>query len=117
MSKYIQPVIEAFWEGKTRKINNTKAEEFKLYLFENCIAWIDFNENLWIDTCGWKTKTTRDRLQMLNPVFYLKIVKGKWLITTEDRDFTNENTLNWVEWNGGKLNIEKLYYEQHKNRN
>jgi len=108
MSSYVQPVIEAFWKGEKKKINNTRTEDFKLYLFDNCIAWID-NKELWIDTCGWKSVTTRDRLQMLNPTFYLKVIKGTWYLATGEEDLFNLRTTNWLKWDGDKININRLY--------
>jgi len=38
MSKSIEPVIEAFWKGKSKKVSNTETDGSYLYLFGNCIA-------------------------------------------------------------------------------
>ena len=66
MAKSVQPVIEAFLNGKNKKINNTEANNGKLYLFGNMIAKIDLKVGkIMITTCGWNTPTTRDRLNML----------------------------------------------------
>lgn len=88
MSKSIEPVIEAFWKGKSKKVSNTETDGSYLYLFGNCIAKKE-TDGVYISAGGYKpTITTQDRLNMLGAgitfikgQFYVKSVKwdGKWL--------------------------------------
>lgn len=88
MSKSIQPVIDAFFKFKNKKISNTESKYPSLYLFGNKIAeWR--GGYLWISDGGYKhTITTQDRLNMLGAKitfikgqFYKNGVKwsGKWI--------------------------------------
>ena len=86
---YIRPVIEAFKEQKAKKLSNTESTGIELKLFGNTIAkWKD--NKIWITSAGWKTVTTRDRLQILGAK--LKQKQGIWY-------------LNGVEWNGNWIKI------------
>ena len=97
---YVQPVIDAFWRGGTKTIKNTRTDNNCLFLFGNRIAWMDLNGDVWIDTCGWKSVTTRDRLQLLYPEFILKVRKGEWQLSKDN--------LTWTIWDGGPINISKI---------
>ena len=88
---YIQPVINAFLNKKDKKVNNTESLGGMLFLFGNKIAeWR--NNDIWVTTCGWKTATTRDRLQLLGA--NLKVRKGIWYLNDSewDGEFVNINT-------------------------
>ena len=86
---YISPVIDAFKEQRAKKISNTESTGKKLLLFGNTIAeWK--NNKIWITNAGWKTITTRDRLQILGA--RLKQKQGIWY-------------LNDVEWDGSWIQI------------
>ena len=87
---YIRPVIEAFKEKKAKKLSNTESTGKELVLFGNTIAeWR--NNDIWITSAGWKTATTRDRLQILGA--RLKQKQGIWY-------------LNDVEWSGNWIKID-----------
>ena len=86
---YIRPVIEAFKEKKAKKISNTKSTGTQLLLFGNCIAKWSADKIL-ITNAGWKTITTRDRLQILGANLHVR--KKIWY-------------LNDVEWNGNWIKI------------
>lgn len=89
---YIQPVIDAFKEQKNKKISNTESTGNELKLFGDVIAeWR--GSKIWITACGWKTVTTRDRLQILGANLYVK--KGIWY-------------LNDTEWNGNWIEITSI---------
>ena len=89
---YIRPVIEAFKEQKAKKLSNTESTGKKLLLFGNTIAeWK--NNKIWITNAGWKTITTRDRLQILGA--RLKQKQGIWY-------------LNDVEWDGSWIEINEI---------
>lgn len=98
MAKSVQPVIEAFLNGENKKINNTKANNGKLYLFGNMIAKIDLKVGkIMITTCGWNTPTTRDRLNML---------PGIWISSKKEQLFIRrDNTQNWETWDGNWIYI------------
>lgn len=86
---YIKPVIEAFKVQKAKKLSNTESTGRQLLLFGNTIAeWR--NSEIWITNAGWKTVTTKDRLQILGA--NLKQKQGIWY-------------LNDVEWDGNWINI------------
>jgi len=87
---YISPVIEAFKEQKAKKLSNTESTGKELLLFGNTIAeWR--NNEIWITSAGWKTVTTRDRLQILGVDLHVR--KGIWY-------------LNDVEWDGNWIQID-----------
>ena len=86
---YIRPIIEAFKEKKVKKLSNTESTGKELLLFGNTIAeWR--NNEIWITNAGWKTVTTRDRLQTLGA--NLRQKQGIWY-------------LNDVEWSGNWIKI------------
>lgn len=97
MSKYVRPVINAFLKGEAKRIKNTHAEKHKLYLHDNCIAFFE-NDDLYIQTCGWNTVTTRDRLNMIPPINVF-VKKGQLYIRLRNTVF---------EWDGKLINITKL---------
>jgi hypothetical protein len=86
---YIRPVIEAFKDQKAKKLSNTESTGKELLLFKNTIAKWKNNE-IWITNAGWRTVTTRDRLQILGA--NLEVKKGIW-------------HLNNVEWDGDWIQI------------
>ena len=93
MAKSIQPVIEAFLNGKNKKVSNTKSINNKLYLFENIIAKINLEaKKIAITTNGWNTATTRSRLNML-PGVNVRSKKGQLYIKINDDK-------EWEKWNG-----------------
>ncbi|MBX7077495.1 MAG: hypothetical protein K1X33_09315, partial [Methanobacteriaceae archaeon] len=81
--------ISAFKEQRAKKISNTESTGIELKLFGNTIAeWK--NNKIWITNAGWKTITTKDRLQILGA--RLKQKQGIWY-------------LNDVEWDGSWIQI------------
>ena len=91
MSRTIQPVIDAFLQGKPKRIKNTETDGSYLYLFGNCIAKKGV-DGIFISNGGYVDKkghtcsaTTKDRLSMLGA--RISQVRGKIF-------------LNGVLWNG-----------------
>jgi hypothetical protein len=88
MAKSIQPVIDAFWKGKSKKVSNTETDGSNLWLFNNKIAKKGIN-SVFISDGGYDhTVTTQNRLNMLGAEvtfrkgqFYIKGVKwkGDWI--------------------------------------
>lgn len=69
-----QIVIDAFLEGKPKKRSNTESTGQELLLFDNCIAKY-VSGIIWITTCGYNTRTTRNRLSRLGA--NIRNVRGK----------------------------------------
>ena len=76
----IKPVIEAFKVQKAKKLSNTESTGKELLLFKNTIAKWKNNE-IWITNAGWRTKTTKDRIQLLGA--NLRQIKGEWYLNGE----------------------------------
>jgi hypothetical protein len=75
---------DAFTNRKRFTSSNTKVDIVDglphLYLFGHLIAKIDRDDNLLINHCGWKTRTTSSRLNAL-PGVRITLVKGDFIIT------------------------------------
>lgn len=65
MRQITREAVDAFMNGYCYKKSNMKVTCGKMYLHGNKIAWFDINNRLWIDTCGWWTNTTKERLNAL----------------------------------------------------
>ena len=65
----------------------------QMYLFNNKIAEMKSEGDICINTCGWMSKTTRERL---NAFIDIRIDKGNFII--------NEK----FKWDGSWLNISRL---------
>ena len=95
MKNITMQAAAAFLAGKKFKKSNTEVDcnygFAALFLFGNCIAHYrikDGAENgLTISTCGWRTKTTKERLNALPGVSIFQKA-GVWY-------------LNGKEWDGG----------------
>jgi nicotinic acid mononucleotide adenylyltransferase len=113
MSKTIEPVVKCFLEGKKKKISNTDTDGENLYLFENRIAWkekiTEEDYALWISTCNWNTRTTRDRLNML-PDVWVRTSKSQLYLYVGNRSERDVNK--WIKWDGNAINVTELIYKQ-----
>ena len=89
--KSINRIIKAFYEGKSAKDRNDRCENYKLYYRDNKIAWIERGE-LWISSAGWKSNTTKSRLNQL----------GKFFITQKNYNWY----LNGFEWDGSNICVK-----------
>ena len=88
-----QDVVNSFLrKEKCRKVNNTVTDGESLFYHGNKIAWFN-NDLLHISYCGWNTKTTRERLNML-PDVHVKCSKGTMY-------FKNPYTEFWEIWESG----------------
>lgn len=74
MKKITKEVVGAFLERRRCSKSNTSTDGDSLYLFGNRIAWWDLN-GIWIDTCGWGSNTTKERL---NAIPGVKIVQRNY---------------------------------------
>ncbi len=91
MSKKItKSIVSAFLAGKTLAISNSFTNGSELFLFDNLIAKKGI-DGLFITNAGWKSNTTKERLNGLpNVSIYQK--KGQWY-------------LNDKEWNGEWIKV------------
>ena len=99
MSRQItQNAIEKFLNAETFKSANTNVEVLPnvtiLKLFGNPIAYQynDPERTLSITNCGWKSNTTKERLNAI-PKVSISQSKGKWF-------------LNGAEWDGSLIDVK-----------
>ena len=98
MRTITEKAIEKFLNAETFKSGNTSVEVLPnvtiLKLFGNPIAYRynDPERTLSITNCGYKTATTKERLNAL-PNVDIKQVKGKWF-------------LNGAEWDGSLIDVK-----------
>ena len=88
-------LIDSFLIGGTYyKIGKYSAIDQQLFYSGNCVAFIKKDTGMWIDSCGWKTQTTKG---LLNLIPYIDI--------TNDRE-------NWFVngklWGGELINLTKF---------
>ena len=91
MRNITEQTVSAFFEGVNFKKDNTRVEVTKanniaLYLHSNMIALLSGCE-LTINDQGWRTNTTKERLNGLLDKYGLgKIIQksGKWLLNGEE---------------------------------
>ena len=95
MRKITKESIKAFYNREPFKKSNTVVENIKgitkLKLYNNTIAKLDENSELFITTADWNTRTTRERLNGLSGV-RLGTKKGQLY-------------LNNIPWDGKLTNI------------
>jgi len=97
MANSIKVVIDAFLQGKSKKVSNTETDGSNLYLFGNCIAKRKGSEIEISDGGYTHSQTTQDRLSMLGT-----------RITLKKKQFYKDGIL----WNGAWINInEKPFVE------
>ncbi len=98
MRTITENAIEKFLQAETFKSGNTIVEVLPnvtiLKLFGNAIAYQynDPEKTLSITNCGWKTATTKERLNAIPNVNIVQ-KKGEWF-------------LNDVEWDGELIDIK-----------
>ena len=74
--------VEALLVGRNYKNSNTEVRDKAMYLYDHKIAWFDINNQLWIHHCGYRTRTTRDRLVAL-PNVHIVQRQGTWYLNGE----------------------------------
>lgn len=65
MRKQTRRVVTAFLKREPARGNNTKTDGDKLLLHGNTIAWFDEKDRIKVQTCGFDTNTTLDRLNAI----------------------------------------------------
>lgn len=92
-----QNAVACFRSGGNAKFNNTEVVTengvSKMYLFGNLIATLEHNVGgvMKITNAGWKSNTTKERLNGL-PNVNIRQVKGEWF-------------LNGQSWNGQLVQV------------
>lgn len=86
MRKITQEAVDAFYNKKYYKKNNTRIEiedgNPSMFLHGHCIAKIK-NGKLFINHQNWETRTTRERLNGLNNV-HIRINKGSFILNEKE---------------------------------
>lgn len=90
MRKVTEEIVNAFLKGKTKRISNSYTDGDRLYLHGNCIAKKHIN-GLLISNAGWRSRTTRERLNAIPGV------------SIQQKNF--EWYLNGKYWNGDWTHI------------
>lgn len=82
MRQITKKAVEALLAGTNYNNINTEVRDNAMYLHENKIAWFDINGQLWIDNCGWKSVTTKERLNAL-PNVHIVQRNSQWYLNGE----------------------------------
>ena len=65
MKKVTKEIVNAFLNGKYKKVGNSESSGGDLFLHHNKIAYFDIDGFLWISNAGWESNTTKERLNAL----------------------------------------------------
>jgi hypothetical protein len=65
MKKVTKEIVDAFLNGKYKKVGNSESSGGDLFLHHNKIAYFDIDGFLWISNAGWESNTTKERLNAL----------------------------------------------------
>jgi beta-xylosidase len=93
MRKITREIVAAFMMRETKRIGNSYTNGTTLYLHDNAIAKFDKDGRLWITNAGWKSNTTKERLNGLPGV------------SIHQRNYTWY--LNDEQWNGDWVRINR----------
>ena len=93
MRKITREIVAAFMMRETKRIGNSYTDGTTLYLHDNAIAKFDKDGRLWITNAGWKSNTTKERLNGLPGV------------SIHQRNYTWH--LNDEPWNGDWVRINR----------
>lgn len=91
MRQITRDIVNAFQNSRSLRIDNSRTDGESLWLFNNKIAEIR-RDGLWITNAGWKSKTTKERLNGLEEV-HIQQVRGNWF-------------LNGRAWDGGWVQVD-----------
>jgi hypothetical protein len=93
MRQITQRIVSAFEGRRALKIDNSETDGTSLWLFGNKIAeWR--NDGLWITNAGWKSNTTKERLNGLTGV-RVQSLRRQWY-------------LNDMAWDGEWINVHTM---------
>ena len=106
MRKITEQAVKAFYANKNFRNDNTEIEVgimwTEFYLFGNRIALLNWNE-LKIDSCGYKTNTTKERLNWILAEYTwisIRQIKGVWYFVSwgDKIEFKNHTKINLDTW-------------------
>lgn len=79
MRKVTEQIVEAFYNGTSKTVGSTMTDGKTIMLHNNMIAWKVKGGGIGISSCGWKTATTRERLNGLHGV-YIQQKDFQWFL-------------------------------------
>ena len=91
MRKITRDIVRAFESRNSLRIDNSRTDGQSIWLFNNRIADLRA-DGLWITNSGWKSATTKERLNGLTGV-HIQSVRGNWF-------------LNGRAWDGEWINVD-----------
>jgi hypothetical protein len=83
MRQITRKAVEALFAGTYYENSNTKVFDKAMYLHGHNIAWLDVNGQLWISHCGYRTNTTKERLNGL-PGVEIRQRNYQWYLNGEE---------------------------------
>ena len=83
MIQITKEAVDAFLNGYYYKKSNMEVTCGEMYLHGNKIAWLDVNGQLWISHCGYRTNTTKERLNGL-PGVNIRQRNYQWYLNGEE---------------------------------
>lgn len=96
-----ESIIQAFREGKRKKLKHDETYDGKYFYRGNMIAQKDLKTgDIIIDSCRWRTDTTKNRLNMLGN-FHIRQKKGVWYIS-------NDGWKTEKEWDGNQIYVNQF---------
>jgi hypothetical protein len=101
MNQTTRKIVDAFQSRRELRVGNSYTDGEILWLFGNRIAKWVFGD-LWITNAGWKTRTTKERLNGLDGVNVVS-VRGHW-------------NLNGMPWSGDWVNVSTGWYVANEER-
>jgi hypothetical protein len=93
MKQITRDIVAAFMKHEPRRIGNSRTDGTTLYLHGNAIAEWRMDGSLWITSAGWRTNTTKERLNGIPGV------------RIHQKDYTWY--LNGEPWNGDWVRINR----------
>lgn len=102
MKKITSQIVGAFNRSECAKKDNTQSTGHALYLWGHRIAYKE-NGVLYVSTCGWDTKTTRERLNGIEGVSVQR-KRGKLFLNGREWDgYETQVTINIMDVNYFKI--------------
>lgn len=103
MKTVTKQAAEALFASQNFKKSNTEVRDGRMYLHGNKIAEIKHEvgadgirrANIYVDSCGYMSRTTKERLNGLFPYVNISQRRGQWF-------------LNDVEWDGRRIHVCSL---------
>ena len=91
MRQITRDIVNAFQEMRSLRIDNSRTDGQSIWLFNNKIVEVR-EDGVWITNAGWKSTTTKERLNGLSGV-HIQQVRGNWF-------------LNGRAWDGRWVNVD-----------